>query len=75
MRPSYFLPMKIIYTILFFADTLLLVFLSYLFMQKIDTGGNEAVLVLIFVGIVASILLLGFLLRSYIKQPPDQRRE
>src|SRR6266705_1298712 len=69
-----FLKMRILYTILFFVDTLLLVFLTYLFLQKIDTGGNAWILILIFAGIVASIFLLVLLLKSYIRQPPGRRR-
>jgi hypothetical protein len=59
--------MKILFTILFFADTLLFAFLTYLFMKEIDNGSKEQFLVLIFSSIVASIFLLAFLLRKYIK--------
>ncbi|HTI07239.1 MAG TPA: hypothetical protein VL832_01750 [Puia sp.] len=60
--------MRILYTILFFADTLLLLSLSYLFLHKLDSGGSAGGLTLIFAGIIASIFLLILLLRSYIKR-------
>jgi Na+-driven multidrug efflux pump len=59
--------MKILFTIFFFAGTLLFVFLTYLFMKEIDNGSEAQILVLIFSSIVASIFLLAFLLRKYIK--------
>ncbi|HVV06776.1 MAG TPA: hypothetical protein VHC96_21240 [Puia sp.] len=62
--------MRSLYTILFFADTILLICLSWIFLQKIDSGGKTWVLILIFSGIVASIFLLIFLLINYVKQPP-----
>jgi DMSO/TMAO reductase YedYZ heme-binding membrane subunit len=66
--------MRMRYTILFFADTLLLIVLSYLFLRKLDQGASPAVLVLTFSGIVASIFLLVRLLISYIRQPTDRER-
>ncbi|HEX9514187.1 MAG TPA: hypothetical protein VF939_27030 [Puia sp.] len=59
--------MKTLYTILFFADSLLLMCLSYLFLHKLDNNSPAGVLVLIFSGIVTSIFLLVLLLRRYIK--------
>ena len=59
--------MKILFTILFFADSLLFAFLTYLFMKEIDNGSEAQILILTFSGIVASIFLLAFLLRKYIK--------
>jgi hypothetical protein len=59
--------MKILFAILFFADTLLFVFLTYLFMEAIDNGSGARILVLIFSSIITSIFLLAFLLKNYIK--------
>ena len=67
--------MRTRYTILFFADTLLLIGLYYLFLHKLDQGASPAVLVLIFSGIVASIFLLVRLLISYIRHPSDRGRK
>ncbi len=64
--------MRTLYTILFFAGTLALTCLSYLFLHKLDHGGPIGALVLIFSGIVASIFLLVVLLKNYIKQPSDK---
>jgi hypothetical protein len=67
--------MRILYPILFFADTLLLVLLTNIFLQNIDTGCKAWVLVLIFAGMAATILLMIYLLKNYINQPPKNRRE
>ena len=56
--------MRILYTILFFADTLLLVLLTYIFLQNIDTGCKAWVQVMIFAGMAATILLMIFLLKN-----------
>jgi hypothetical protein len=66
--------MKTIYTILFFADTLLLVCLTYLFLHKLDHCGPAGALVLIFLGIVASIFLLVVILKTYLNQPSGKGR-
>jgi len=67
--------MRNLYTILFFADTILLVCLSYLFLQDIDNGSKAWVLILTFSGIAASIIVMVFLLSRYIKHPPGRRHE
>ncbi len=63
--------MRILYGILFFIGTVLLVYLSYLFLLKTDKGGKTWVLLLILSGIATIIFLLIFFLRYYIKRPPD----
>ena len=60
--------MRTLYTILFFADTLLFLCLSYLFLHKLDTGGSVGIMALIFAGVIASIFLLILLLRNYFKR-------
>ena len=67
--------MRTRYTILFFADTLLLIGLYYLFLHKLDQGSSPGALVLIFSGIVASIFLLVRLLITYIRHPSDRGRK
>jgi DMSO/TMAO reductase YedYZ heme-binding membrane subunit len=66
--------MKYLYTISFFADTLIFLCLSYLFFRKYDSGSSYRTVVLIFLGIVASIFLLVLLLRGYLKLPHDKPR-
>jgi hypothetical protein len=66
--------MRTRYTILFFADTLLLIGLSYLFLHKLDHKASPGALALIFCGIVASIFFLVRLLIGYLKQPSDHDR-
>jgi hypothetical protein len=59
--------MRTLYTILFFADTILFVFLTYIFLQRFESGSNLSMMMLIVAGMAACILLLAFLLKSYIK--------
>ncbi|MEP7257452.1 MAG: hypothetical protein ABI687_03670 [Flavitalea sp.] len=66
--------MKILYTILFFADTLALILLSFLFLKLLDTGIEKSVLVLVISAIVFCIILLVYFLLRYIKQPPSNSR-
>jgi hypothetical protein len=66
--------MKKLYTILFYANTLLLVCLTYLFLHTLDQRRPAGELVLIFLGIVASIFLLVVLLKTYLKQPSGKDR-
>jgi hypothetical protein len=62
--------MKILYTILFFVDTLLLVWLFFVFLEDVDNSSKGSTLILILSGIAVSILTMIFLLRRYIKHPP-----
>jgi hypothetical protein len=64
--------MKTLFVILFFLASGLLVCFSYLFLLLVDMSSYPGFVVLDFAGILASILLLGFLLRTYIKQPPNK---
>ena len=65
--------MKVIYTLLFFSDALLLIILSSLFMKFIDKGASEITIISILAGIAFSILLLVYFLHIYLKIPPDRR--
>jgi hypothetical protein len=64
--------MKIIYTILFFADTLFLIVLANLFLKLIDTGMSGLTFALMLFAIVASIVLLAYFLLHYIKLPSSE---
>lgn len=60
--------MKTIYTILFFAVTILFVVLTYTFLQRFESGSDLSMMMLITAGMTACVLLLVLLLKSYIKQ-------
>lgn len=45
-----------------------MIWLTYLFLQKIDNGGRPWLLILVFSGIVLSILLLVVFFRGYIRE-------
>jgi hypothetical protein len=66
--------MKILYTILFFSDMVVLIKLSYLFLAKIDTGHQFWLLMLLLLGIAACIALLIYFLSAYINLPPARRQ-
>ena len=64
-----FRQMKIIYTILFFTDTLLLILLSFILFKMIDEGVNIMKLIFILLAMILSIVTLIFFLRRYLKIP------
>ncbi len=64
--------MKKAYILLFSLDMLALIWLAYLFLQKMDNGGQPWLLVLIFLGIVLSILLLIVFFRGYIRESSEE---
>jgi hypothetical protein len=66
--------MKIVYTILFFSDMIALVKLSYLFLARIDTGHQFWLLILLLLGMAASIAFLIYFLSAYINLPPARRQ-
>lgn len=65
--------MKIIYAILFFADTLLLVVLAFLFMRYIDTGADKFRFTAIITAIIGCIVLLGYFISYYMKLPHKEK--
>jgi len=67
--------MKIIYTILFFADTLLLIVLSYTFFKLMDSKIDGIVLALMVIAIVICIFMLIHFLNKYIKIPSSKSTE
>jgi hypothetical protein len=54
---------------------LALIWLTYLFLQKTDNGGQPWLLFLIFLGIVLSILLLIVFFRGYIRESSGGRNK
>ena len=67
----YKIKMKIIYTILFFVDTLILIVLAFLFLKLKDVGMNGATFIMILVAIIFSIALLVYFILHYLKLPPS----
>ncbi len=67
--------MKIVYTILFFTDMAALVKLSYLFLDRIDTGRQFWLLLLLLFGMSASIAFLIYILSAYINLPPARKQQ
>jgi len=59
--------MKLIYTILFFLDLVILVTLSFLFLQLLDNKADGIQLGETLSGIVICLLLLAFFLFRYVK--------
>jgi DMSO/TMAO reductase YedYZ heme-binding membrane subunit len=72
LRGFFKMTMKLIYTILFFADTLVLVFLAYTILKFIDTGTSPVHFVLTCASFILCILLLVYFLLHYIKQPSSE---
>jgi uncharacterized membrane protein len=67
--------MKIIYTILFFANTVLLMFLAFLLLRMIDNGIKAGELFIMLLSISVSICFLIFFLRRYLKFPNSGRHK
>lgn len=65
--------MKVIYAILFFTATLLLVVLAFLFMRSLDAGADELRFAIIVSAIIGCILLLGYFITYYMKLPHKEK--
>jgi len=61
--------MKTLYTILFFVDMILLIVLSFWFLELVDSGINGITIALMLAGILSCIVLLIYFLLRYIKHP------
>jgi hypothetical protein len=61
-----FLKMKTLFIILFYIATSFYVCLSYLLVQMIDMNSKFEFVILDLLGLLASIILINFLLRKYI---------
>jgi hypothetical protein len=65
--------MKVLYTILFFLDTLALVLFTYFFLKVVDKGFDEISMLALLCGIVACIILLVFIMLHFVKPPAPKR--
>ncbi|ANE49195.1 hypothetical protein SY85_00425 [Flavisolibacter tropicus] len=61
--------MKLLYTILFFLDTLALILFSYLFLKLSGSGMSEVTFAVLLLAIVICIISLIFILVHYIELP------
>ena len=59
--------MKTIYTILFFIDLFILIFLSFCLLKLVDAGGHTWLTIVVSLGMVGSIFLLVTFLGRYIR--------
>jgi len=66
--------MKVLYTILFFLDTLALVLFSYFFLKLVDKGFDEIGILSLLCGIVACIIVLVFIMLQFVKPPGSKGR-
>jgi hypothetical protein len=66
---GFFFNMKMILTILFFADTMLLAVLTYWLLKIIDSGEHGWPVIALVSAIAGSILLLIFFFYRYLKLP------
>jgi len=66
--------MKILYTILFFTGTLMLIYLSFHLLILIDKGNTTLGFALTLLGIFISIGILAFILYRFFKVPASGRR-
>ena len=67
--------MKTLYTILFFADTMALIKLCFLFLSNIDAGNHFFLLLALLLGMATSIAFLIYLLSAYINLPATHRQQ
>ena len=66
---------KVVYTILFFVNTLLLLLLTYATVQFVDEGVDYLKIGMMAVAILICIFILAYLLLQYIKIPSSGRKE
>ncbi|MBX2934675.1 MAG: hypothetical protein KF825_10540 [Ferruginibacter sp.] len=64
--------MKIIYPILFFLSTLVLLFLAFYLLKSIDAGFGALPIILLISGIILSISFLAFFILRYLKTPSEK---
>lgn len=69
------LKMKIVYTILFFIDTFVLILLAIFFLNLMDKKGGVINMVFAILGIVICVIVLGILLTRYFKMPPPDKEK
>ena len=66
--------MKVFYTILFFADTLMLIVVAYLFLHLSDGGMSVELFMLLSMALLMCILILVLVLIHYLKLPSKSPR-
>jgi hypothetical protein len=66
--------MKVLYTILFFADTLVLIVVAWLFLRLSDGGMSVELCMLLSIALLACILILILVLIHYLKLPSKSPR-
>jgi hypothetical protein len=65
---------KIIYTILFFIDTLVLIMLAFLFLKELDEGLNLPQLLALTLSITVCISLQVLFIVNYTRLPVDKEK-
>ena len=66
--------MKFLYTILFFANTVLLIALTFLFLKLLDKGIGGLTAVSILLAMALCVALLAYALSHYMKLPPSDNQ-
>jgi hypothetical protein len=74
LNQGLFYNMKILYTILFFADTMMLILVAYLFLRLSDGGMSVELFMLLSIALLACILILILVLVHYLKLPSKSPR-
>jgi hypothetical protein len=74
LNQGLFYNMKILYTILFFADTMMLILVAYLFLHLSDGGMSVELFMLLSIALLACILILILVLVHYLKLPSKSPR-
>jgi hypothetical protein len=74
LNQGLFYIMKTFYTILFFADTMMLIMVAYLFLHLSDGGMSLALFMLLSVALLACIVILILVLVHYLKLPSKSPR-
>ena len=74
LNQGLFFKMKLFYTILFFADTLMLIVVAYLFLRLSDGGMSVELFMLLSVALLICILILIVVLIHYLKLPSKSPR-
>lgn len=74
LNQGLFYNMKILYTILFFADTMMLITVAYLFLHLSDGGMSVELFMLLSIALLACIAILILVLVHYLKLPSKSAR-
>ena len=74
LNQGLFYIMKTFYTILFFADTMMLIMVAYLFLHLSDRGMSVELFMLLSIALLACIAILILVLVHYLKLPSKSAR-